>query len=718
MGGRGGKGRAAAPSADVVDDIDDIDVSPDQAPDPLAGDAATEQDATDREDVQARILATYGNLVSRPGGWVGLALLRAALPDVPRHEFDRALLDLDLDPQVYLIPEVNQKALTSEDRAAALFVGGEEKHLLSVKGAVTTRTSDPLADALSEATATGDATEDAESRMVAVQGRIEAVFRDLVSHPKGWVGLARLRAALPDVSREEFNEALLALDLNPHVYVIPEVNQKALTPEDRAAAIHVGGEDKHLLAIHPSRDAAPAAAPGMDDGPVTAPTEQDDSATDQDLVRDAIRRAITAPEGTWQRLADVRAALPSDLSRADVDAVLKQMSREGAITLAPNPDRKALRQSDHDNAITIGGDHNHLVYRNPQEHEGPADTAPQGLSDRRDDIRAETSRHEQEERHEKPKPVSGALSDKALLDNGWGDLARPDAPISYHDDGLIGSAVKDMGADARMDIDGEPLANVVGKVATDVVMGRRTAQDGVDTYKALRDRLPPDSDARRRLDTAIRRMDAPPAPPPQLPPRTPEPLRQLVADLNKVPVARAEPEKELDKIRKLAEDFAAGSRMAQGRRLIQAVEQLTGARHESEGDAGKFEIDRAVARAVETMRGMPSAELLSEAPLPTPSPPPDTGQPQTRQPTPARRVVDTPHPAGPAGVAARLRETATEQDGAAYLRDQGLSRERLLAVARELGLSRVDTLSHTELEKRVLKQAIGARNKFAGLRNW
>lgn len=79
-------------------------------------------------------------------------------------------------------------------------------------------------------------------------------------------------------------------------------------------------------------------------------------------------------------------------------------------------------------------------------------------------------------------------------------------------------------------------------------------------------------------------------------------------------------------------------------------------------------------------------------------------------------------PAEPNAVATRiashLRETETEEEGAAYLRAQQLDRATLLAVATELHLTRVDRLSRTELEKRLLKQAIGARRKFAGLRKW
>lgn len=72
----------------------------------------------------------------------------------------------------------------------------------------------------------------------------------------------------------------------------------------------------------------------------------------------------------------------------------------------------------------------------------------------------------------------------------------------------------------------------------------------------------------------------------------------------------------------------------------------------------------------------------------------------------------------PADIATRLREIDNEADGALYLRTQHLTKEDLLAVATELLLTRVDRLSRRELETRVLKQAIGARRKFDGLRKW
>ena len=80
--------------------------------------------------------------------------------------------------------------------------------------------------------------------------------------------------------------------------------------------------------------------------------------------------------------------------------------------------------------------------------------------------------------------------------------------------------------------------------------------------------------------------------------------------------------------------------------------------------------------------------------------------------------MDNASQVDPAAVAKRLRETATEEEGTAYLQAQQLDRADLLAVAAALQLTRVDRLSRSDLEKRVIKQAIGARRKFEGLRKW
>lgn len=77
--------------------------------------------------------AAYARLADRPGGWVGLARLRGEVPDLPRKEVDAALISLYQQPGVSLIPEENQKTLTEADRAAAVRIGDQNKHLIAIE---------------------------------------------------------------------------------------------------------------------------------------------------------------------------------------------------------------------------------------------------------------------------------------------------------------------------------------------------------------------------------------------------------------------------------------------------------------------------------------------------------------------------------------------------------------------------------------------------------
>ncbi|MER7015324.1 hypothetical protein ABT324_28155 [Saccharopolyspora sp. NPDC000359] len=74
----------------------------------------------------------------------------------------------------------------------------------------------------------------------------------------------------------------------------------------------------------------------------------------------------------------------------------------------------------------------------------------------------------------------------------------------------------------------------------------------------------------------------------------------------------------------------------------------------------------------------------------------------------------------PEAVAAHLRTLNTAEEGEDYLRSIGLDRDHdgLLAVAGELGLTRVDKLTKPKLTERIIKQAITARRKYEGLRSW
>jgi hypothetical protein len=83
-------------------------------------------------DLDGRIRAAYRKLVSAPGGWVSLSALRPALADVPRAELDGALKQLLRAGDVRLEPDPLEHRLSTQERDAAVHVGGEYRHKLAI----------------------------------------------------------------------------------------------------------------------------------------------------------------------------------------------------------------------------------------------------------------------------------------------------------------------------------------------------------------------------------------------------------------------------------------------------------------------------------------------------------------------------------------------------------------------------------------------------------
>jgi hypothetical protein len=83
-------------------------------------------------DAADTIRAAYHDLALVPGEWVGLADLRERLGDLDRTAVDAALRGMLGQPGVRIIPVANSKALQARDRAAALRIGDEDNHALSI----------------------------------------------------------------------------------------------------------------------------------------------------------------------------------------------------------------------------------------------------------------------------------------------------------------------------------------------------------------------------------------------------------------------------------------------------------------------------------------------------------------------------------------------------------------------------------------------------------
>ncbi|MBU8858266.1 MULTISPECIES: hypothetical protein [unclassified Micromonospora] len=93
---------------------------------------AVASSASPAGDAVALIRQAYHELAARPGDYVMLADLRDALSELSRPEFDAALVTLNQERGVYLVPESNQKALRLRERAAAATIGNQDKHLLAI----------------------------------------------------------------------------------------------------------------------------------------------------------------------------------------------------------------------------------------------------------------------------------------------------------------------------------------------------------------------------------------------------------------------------------------------------------------------------------------------------------------------------------------------------------------------------------------------------------
>jgi hypothetical protein len=203
------------------------------------------------------------------------------------------------------------------------------------------------------------------------------------------------------------------------------------------------------------------------------------------------------------------------------------------------------------------------------------------------------------------------MSDKPILENSWGGHVTK---VHFHKDGIIGTELQRMGDDKKLDVDGEPLANVVGELATDAVMGRISQDQLIQRLKALMQRLPAGSKGRKGLEEMVRELDAPKREPLDLPEGTPAPVTKLMERLSEIPLARGGGDRQRrggfnemtavqDLVRKAQERYPEDTDIAQMRRLRWLGQELRrevlNRRHESE--EGKFDIDRAIREAMDEL---------------------------------------------------------------------------------------------------------------------
>lgn len=500
-----------------------------------------------------RIRAAYRILAAgEPGAFVRIADLRRALPDVPRGELDAALDRMYRDQQVNLVPQADQMSLTGADRQSALRIGGENKHRISIEDLAAGAATAPAADAERRQHLTGE-------------------IRDLLCSAQSRDDAAR---CLDGLGLKKAGLLALAGELGVHAAPgmrVADIKRKIVDGTagvrlSRAAILGGGWEPRSSLG---NRDRAV-----------------------EHQVLDAYR-SLAEHDQQFVTLTELRSRLPG-MPRDEIDAALERMYRRQDINLIPrNTHRMENSPEDYAAEIRIGGQDKFKIAEVRRYTEDELR--------RYEDDRSSGQQPGPAGKAAPPAPVSGRMSGKPLTANRWGSFAPADYPVNFHKDGAIGRAIDRMGRDARLDIDGEPLADVLGRAATDAVTGRASSQHVLDRVKQLRDRLPERGAARRELDMAISELDAPATPVPPVPDGTPEPLRQLMTDLHAVPLVRRDPGKEQARLTRILDDFAAGR--GGGLRMLMEIRQnLLNCRHES--TEGKFEIDRAVQRALDSLEAL------------------------------------------------------------------------------------------------------------------
>ncbi|SFW11565.1 hypothetical protein [Amycolatopsis australiensis] len=328
---------------------------------PAPGPVSTEQ----------RIRDAVRQLAAEPGDFVRIAKVRELVgDDVDPDEVTRVLSDLArADPDVQLANAANAKALTDADRAGALKVGSEERHLIAIQppcidGAADHVRAIGVANASDQELEHGLYAPEARSQLieeiraeqsrrrqaasaaglregqqtprtalapaepVSTEDRVRDAVAKLATEDGGWVGLVDVRKALPDVDHDEVSRVLRDMsrtDLNVHL--VPEDNRKALAPEDHAAAVTVGGEEQHVISIERPRD--PAAKDRVQAAGIG-------NATDDDLalaLRDPLLSTRTHDEIRAEQKR--RASRPhEDVAPATVAKTSAAAERSGSIEAA------------------------------------------------------------------------------------------------------------------------------------------------------------------------------------------------------------------------------------------------------------------------------------------------------------------------------------------------------------------------------------------------
>lgn len=82
-----------------------------------------------------------------------------------------------------------------------------------------------------------------------VADQIKTAYRRLAKRPQDWIYLSELRPLIVDATKAEVDRVLKDMYRSGSIFLTLDEDQKALTAAQIAAAVRVGVDDQHLIAM-------------------------------------------------------------------------------------------------------------------------------------------------------------------------------------------------------------------------------------------------------------------------------------------------------------------------------------------------------------------------------------------------------------------------------------------------------------------------------------
>lgn len=490
---------------------------------------------------------------------------------------------------------------------------------------------------------------------------IRDVYLALVKRSGGRVAISDLRERLTarGMSREQQDNMLRRMASTDQITLTPQEDPKFLTSRDRDAAVDFGGDRNHWISIQAHQQISSQVKTPDNDLVEAARAQQ--RRVDYARARAGLLAEIQelrykeAPEDVLTRRMRAHVEreqieddpLVGHLTRSMQTELAGGSGLEGAMSTAEAA--WGLRRVGTERMVPFDRREQKLMYgRHPEAGTFVHLVRPgyRFKDSSGEDILIERAVVELAEPDEvaefkartkrlpDTRPPAALHSSKTLLRNTWG-APRP-GQLAYHPDSEIGQAIARLGRANQLQVQGDALGNVLGRIATEGHAGRMTAEQQILRLREVRDELPSGA-ARTSINGLITRLDAPVVIGGPAYGSVPTSLVNLARELHQVPLARRD-RAEIDRLDEIMREVDAGR--LRGMRLTQAIRQLGGRRHESQ--EGAVEIDTAVRRAVDALLAEQRNRRLTKAGEPD-DPKAQAQQPE-QPPVPPEQPVDARWP--------------------------------------------------------------------------